>query len=435
MKKILTFVLTAILISSCQNTRIPQSPLLPLLERKSGLIAYIGIDGNIYSSDQAGGNVTAYTDDAELPSQATQPFRYYAYPTWSPDGSKLGFAGVSGQGTDTSAEVYIANAEEEAKKVFTSDNEHPFYLYWSPDNTNLGFLSTTPDGQSMILQTISSERTERTIIDVGTPYYWSWAPDGQTMIVHTGSEESAAPEHLSFLQVDSEISEYGVDSSLAPFQTPAWSPDGSHILMARVNEDKKNEIVVTNAQGEFEKAIGTFELNSAFVWSNESDMVAYIEGERTLGAGALGTLHVVDVETSEDLFTDENVYAFFWSPNDKKIAYFIPMIADGTSSSSGQDDPNAQEQQQLLVQLKVVDVDTGESKELYTFPPTDQFAAILPYFDQYHRSATIWSPDSNNLVLSFLTGDGEPGIAVAAASGQLEPRVITQGYVAFWSWE
>jgi Tol biopolymer transport system component len=143
----------------------------------------------------------------------------------------------------------------------------------------------------------------------------------------------------------------------------------------------------------------------------------------------------VDVETSEDLFTDENVYAFFWSPNDKKIAYFIPMIADGTSSSSGQDDPNAQEQQQLLVQLKVVDVDTGESKELYTFPPTDQFAAILPYFDQYHRSATIWSPDSNNLVLSFLTGDGEPGIAVAAASGQLEPRVITQGYVAFWSWE
>jgi len=204
--------------------------------------------------------------------------------------------------------------------------------------------------------------------------------------------------------------------------------------MARLNDNKKNELVVTNAQGELEKSIGTFELNTAFAWSNQSDLVAYIEGERTLGAGALGTLHVVDIETSEDLFTDENVYAFFWSPDDEKIAYFIPMISDGSSSSSGQNDSNSQEQQQLLVQLKVLDIDTGESKVLYTFPPTDQFAAILPYFDQYHHSTTIWSPDSKNLVLSFLTGEGAPGIAVAAASGQLEPRVITQGYVAFWSW-
>ena len=29
----------------------PQSPLLSSLERKSGLIAYIGLDGNIYTID------------------------------------------------------------------------------------------------------------------------------------------------------------------------------------------------------------------------------------------------------------------------------------------------------------------------------------------------------------------------------------------------
>src|SRR5215216_1391521 len=132
MKKFVPLFLAAVLLSSCQNMRVPQSPLLPLLERKSGLIAYIGVDGNIYSADQAGNKIHAYSDDAVLPSDASLPFRYYAYPSWSQDGEKLGYIGVSGQGNASSAEVYIANVEEQAKKVFSSELEHPFYLYWSP---------------------------------------------------------------------------------------------------------------------------------------------------------------------------------------------------------------------------------------------------------------------------------------------------------------
>ena len=440
MKKLLSFILTAALLSSClpKNVQVPQSPLLPLLERKSGLIAYIGADWNIYTVDQAGNNVTAYTDDAKIPAKVTDPFRYYAYPTWSHDGNSIGFIGVSGQGSNTTSDVYIANVKEKAKKVFSGGSEHPFYLYWSPDNINLGFLSTTSDGQSMILQSVSSDSKDRTLIDTGTPYYWSWAPDGKTMIVHTGSEQSTAPEHVAFLKVNSDITEDGLDSTPATFQTPAWSPDGKSILMTRVNDEKKNEIMITDGQGKFEKSIGTYNLNTAFAWSNHSDMVAYIEGKQQVAAGTLGTLHVVDAKTNEELFKDEDdVFAFFWSPNDEKIAYFVPKIPQGDSSSSsgGTDSGTQDQQQQLCLQLKMLDINSGESKELYTFPPTDQFAAVLPYFDQYHQSATIWSPDSNNIILSFLSQDGNPGIAIAAASGQLEPRVITQGYLAFWSWK
>jgi Tol biopolymer transport system component len=439
MKKLLGLLLVAALLSSClpRNVQVPQSPLLPLLERKAGLIAYIGADWNIYTADQAGKNVTTYTDDAKVPTKATDPFRYYAYPTWSHDGNSIGFVGVSGQGDKRSADIFIANVKEKAKKVFSSDNEHPFYLYWSPDNTNLGFLSTTADGQSMILQSVSIDSTDRTLIDTGTPYYWSWAPDGKTMIVHAGSAQSSAPEHVAFLKVDSKITEDGVDATPASFQTPAWSPDGKSILMTRVNDQKKNEIVITDGQGKFEKAIGTYTLNTAFAWSNHSDMVAYIEGKQQVSAGTLGTLHIIDAKTTEEIFKDEDdVFAFFWSPNDQKIAYFVPKVVSGSSSSSGSTDSGTQDQnQQLYLQLKMLDVNSGESKELYTFPPTDQFTAILPYFDQYHQSATIWSPDNNNIVLSFLSQDGSPGIAVVAASGQLEPRVIAQGYLAFWSWK
>ncbi|HXQ37896.1 MAG TPA: hypothetical protein VN843_28070, partial [Anaerolineales bacterium] len=69
------------------------------------------------------------------------------------------------------------------------------------------------------------------------------------------------------------------------------------------------------------------------------------------------------------------------------------------------------------------------------YQPTEQFANILPYFDQYHQSVTIWSPDNNNLVLSFVNNNGGSGIAIVAASGQLEPRLLAEGFLAFWSWK
>ncbi len=439
MKKIITLLVTTLFLASClpQNMQVPQSPLLPFLERKSGLIGYIGSDWNIYTMDQAGGHKTAYTKDAVVPKTATDAFHYYVYPAFSPDGNSLGFVGVSGQGTINSSDVYIASVEGSTKKVYSSKAEHPFFLYWSPDNTNLGFLSSTSDGQSMILQSVSSDSQDRTVIDTGAPYYWSWAPDGKTMIVHSGSSQSAAPDHLAFLRVGSDITEDSVDSVPAAFQSPAWSPDGSHILMTRLDaKTKKNEIIVTDAHGKYQKTIGTFNLNAGFAWSNQGDKLAYIEGKKSIGAGVLGTLHVLDLKTSKELFKDtaNDAFGFFWSPNGEKVAYFIPkLIQSSSSSSSGQTDSSGQAQQQLALQLNVLDVKSGQSKDLFTFQPTEQFAAILPYFDQYSQSATIWSPDNNNLVLSFVASDGTPGIAVVAASGQLEPRILTPGYLAFWS--
>jgi len=146
-------------------------------------------------------------------------------------------------------------------------------------------------------------------------------------------------------------------------------------------------------------------------------------------AGVIGELNVVDTETDKKVSAGENVIAFFWSPDGKKIAYFVPFV--NTPEGSSADQSNGQ----LFLQLSMLDVETGESKELFTYRPTQQFSSILPYFDQYHQSNTIWSPDNNNLVLSFLDTEGNPGIAVVAASGQLEPRLLAEGYLAFWSWK
>jgi TolB protein len=436
MKKIMVYALSAVLLASClpKDVQMPQSPLLSTLERKSGLISYIGVDGNMYVSDQAGGHLKKLTEDAVIPKSQSDPLHYYEYPTWSRDGSQLAFMGLKSDGAKTQSTLMVANMDDDSvNEIYNSESEHPIYLNWSPDNSNLSFISTNVSGQNIILQSIPAQGGDRTILDTGSPYYWSWAPDGHVMIVHAGGTTASAPEHIAFLKVDSStVTEQGLDATPAAFQAPAWSPDGSRIALAR-GADLQNEVVVTDAAGENPKKVGTFSNKTAFAWSSDSSRLAYIDGDQALNAGTFGPLHVVDLETSKETVEDGNIIAFFWAPSGNEIAYFVLLQAN--ADSSGSSGGSAQTTPQYVLQLHVLDVTTGKSRELFTYQPTQQFLSVLPYFDQYHQSVTIWSPDNNNLVLSFLDNSGNPGIAVVAASGKLQPRLLAQGYLAFWSWK
>src|SRR5688572_1564199 len=361
MKKILTFIVSALLIASClpRDMQVPQSPLLSTLERKSGLISYIGVDGNMYVSDQGGGNLKQLTEDAVIPENQGEPVLYYQYPTWSRDGSKLAFMGISADSEQAKSKLMVANMDDDSvNEVYTSESEHPIYLNWSPDNANLSFISTTVSGQNMILQRVPSTGGDRTILDTGSPYYWSWAPDGKVIVVHAGGAAASSPEHLAFLNVDSEgtaVTEYGLDSTPASFQAPAWSPDGSRIAMARLADDK-NEIIVTDAAGENPQTIGTFTEKTAFAWSRDGTRFAYIDGEQALDAGTIGPLHIVDMETSEEIVEEGNIVAFFWSPSGEEIAYFVLLQAQAEGSSSGD---SAQATAQYVLNLQVLDVTSG----------------------------------------------------------------------------
>ena len=434
MKKILfLFVLPTLLLASCmpQDVQIPQSPLLSTLERKSGLIAYIGVDGNIYVADQGGGKLKSITNDAQVSTSQSAPLRFYQIPTWSADGKQLAFVGLNRQGTQTNSELFITNIEDKSPtKIYSGTNETLFYLYWTPDNENVGSLSSTSSGQSLILQSVPAKGGERVVLDTGAPYYWSWAPKGQEMIVHAGGASTTSVERIAFLKVDSEVTEDDLDLLPASFQAPAWSPDGSRILLATRDASGKNSITLTDSAGVPQKTVGTFNGETAFAWSRDSEKIAYISSDQLISQGLLGALHVVNLSSEDEIVQDRQVFAFFWSPDSKKIAYFVPFLNNATPEAT----PGSANQN-LLLQLNILNVDTGENHELFNFVPTQEFLGILSYFDQYQQSNTIWSPDNNNLVLSFLDGQGQPGIAVVAASGQLEPRLLAQGILAFWSWK
>ena len=425
MKKLFLLLVAAILVACAPgDIKIPQSPALRILEKKSGLIAYIGSDGNVYITDQGATNTTPLTTDVTLESRSNIAYNHLA---WSQDGSQVAFVRLEKNGANSfTSELMVANVNDDSvKSIYTSETEFPFYINWSPDNKNVGMLTTTITPQILALQSVPIDGGDQLMLDTGSPFYWSWAPDGNSIIVHKNGISEERMSQLSFLKIDPEVTEYVMDEVPASFQAPAWSPDGNFILLTTFTPEEQQQIVLADSQGVVQTEIAQFDLNTSFAWAADSQQYAYIVGTRQMQSGALGPLHVGNINGSEEIVIDENVVGYFWSPNGKMIAYLVPSAYTPEDST----------EEVFYFELYILDIASGESRMIASFEPTDEFFTLIPYMDQYHQSMTIWSPDSNNLVISFITSDGYPAIAVIPASGITEPRFLVEGVFAAWSWK
>lgn len=430
-----------VLLTACLPTQedySSQSQLLGALERKSGLIAYVGADGNIYTANQAGAKKTAITNDADLTAgtDSEEAARFYLFPTWSPDSESLAFMGVTGSASNpVETTIHTAGIDgSDLSEVYRSENSRPVFLYWSPDGAKVSFLSSTPSG-GLLLQLVNARGGEARVLDAGQPFYWAWAPDSGRLLIHSGG--GTAGGRLSFLNPEERVLEEMLELRPSLFQAPYWSPDGAKMVMATLNEAGEGELVVTDVQsGVPRKLVGLGERRVAFAGSPDGQKIAFVASDPGQTQGVIGLMTVIDIE-QPDVVTaveEEQVFAFFWAPNSEKLAYFVPARVALSSGSSG--NSNSSDDGTILVlSLHVLDVDSGKSERLTVFRPTPEMLSILPFFDQYHHSATIWSPDSQNIVVTAVGAAERRQVMVINASGELDPRPIADGVMAFWSWE
>jgi hypothetical protein len=227
-------------------------------------------------------------------------------------------------------------------------------------------------------------------------------------------------------------------------------------------EDSEGQaaLIMSDAEGNRIRNLKFYEGQAKVAISPDSSKIAFLQQQFLPDTGQYtGILSIFDANSEEtrEIFVPEgNVIAFFWSPDSQKLAYFMYDIVPGdvlNAPSQPDSQPEgdetqgtvgeAQEQTEALpnapiglVRMNVFDLEEEISYPVvFSFYPTAEFASMLLNFDQYNRSTTIWSPDSNNIVLSGTpTIEGDPVILVVASSGTLEPRFLLDGVLAFWSW-
>jgi Tol biopolymer transport system component len=220
-----------------------------------------------------------------------------------------------------------------------------------------------------------------------------------------------------------------LDLEPAGFLAPAWSPDGTRLLMAIQDVQDRSALVVTNLQGRVRETITTFDKSIAFTWSPDSRLIGYIASDRER-QGASGSLVIVDAETGEELFRTEEhlVNAFVWSPDSSQLVYFTQeLVADETAAD-------------LFYGLGVhfLDLEKWETRHPrlgdypFIFQPTPHFQQYMLTFEQFQQGATIWSPDGEYIVLSAMSSQ-QGVILLISVSGNREPRELDTGLIAFWS--
>ena len=174
-----------------------------------------------------------------------------------------------------------------------------------------------------------------------------------------------------------------------------------------------------------------FPLNPAFLWSPNGEFLALAGSTRVVTYLGLPISVYRDLalfsegEAAKTILIQDNVIAYFWSPDGSRLAYVAPSRTAGA------------------LRWTVVN---GERWPLVDFIPSRDQLAMFQFFDQYAYSHSPWSPDSRSLVFAgklmnrATTASATSGVArqrshiiVVGTDADPSAQTIADGILGFWS--
>jgi hypothetical protein len=265
-------------------------------------------------------------------------------------------------------------------------------------------------------------------LDQGAPFYWDWRADSRSIVAHVNTGQPGEDgERMSLLSLEPQLdrSEMKVDPGV--FQAPSFSPDGKSVAYASTAR-AVTTLRLRALDGSGEREVATDAGGAFLEFSRDGRRIAYLAAVRFQPVPQ-GTLTIVDLSgrSKNSILKEAPVLEFFWAPDGRTLAFVVPDPGDDIDQVFLRNDGVP------YVRLMGYDVAGGKTWLIARFPPSRGFFSVLPYFDQYQRSSTMWSPDSRFVGFTALTSDGAPGLFVARADGNIRPRFLTPGDYAFWS--
>jgi dipeptidyl aminopeptidase/acylaminoacyl peptidase len=440
--------LAALAIAACALFSIGSQPHSKgALESRSivGAIVYVGIDNNIHFCSRGGcakpecltcpipgthvRSRGGFVAVGFVPAQDEENGQVsgYGWPAFSPNGKMIAYSATTRRRNGSASDsVWVYElAKHSSTRLFEAQNEHVIYVDWLPDGAHVSFLLAEPHGLSLVMAE-TRERVPVRIVATGMPLYYAWSATGDRIVVHTRGMNEDRPEQVAMLSLTptSQKVDKVIASGRSSFKTPSWSPDRRHLAYV-ANHHAASNLIVADADATNPHSVVSLPVGeSTFIWAPDSRHIAYstaVVGER----GVFHGLDMVDISDSTSRrMTNEDLMAFFFSPDGKWIAGLgVPA-------------------ERPYATWSVINTATAKNRTLTSLLTTDEEANAYRFFDQLALSHTIWAPDSSAIVFAGVPVDPkvepppmlapQPQVWILPIDGS-PPRSIGSGLLVFYS--